>query len=321
MATSIPVAGIDSYFAKEIIFKLRHDKILAALCEDTLELLQKCVDLINREMMVIYNEIAYWRTVSEATMAEKKLINLFHHGPLHFLSTIRKYLCETLTEDEDSLVDLRLSILRDAFTVLAELLGNLHDSGSEIRSVSLLYDKLSISAPDVNFASSDESVDRSDLPSDQLQTLSKQTHDKVYCCLARVIKCLSILNDSHLNDRDSNLQNSRSGSGITEMVEMSEAAKRLMTEVEVPPKFVESIALIFFHIIDRAACCYPGSVCSSAKSFPALLALVSAHNGDRTIRNQLCCTIHNGWNISANFSSSSNCDADEYRGACPRSPR
>jgi hypothetical protein len=57
-AKSVPVAGIDTFIARNISFKLRHDPSLSSTSTLTIQLLQKSVDLINYEMLRIFREIA-----------------------------------------------------------------------------------------------------------------------------------------------------------------------------------------------------------------------------------------------------------------------
>jgi hypothetical protein len=140
--SSVPVAGIDVFMIRELFFILREDSTLAEICVGTVNLLQRSVDLVNSEMLVIYDEIKYWREVSEASPLKKVYTKLLKQGPLHFLTTARSlFENEKIFEKEDSMIDLRLSILRETFQRLAILLGTLHNCGADIRRICADYNK------------------------------------------------------------------------------------------------------------------------------------------------------------------------------------
>jgi hypothetical protein len=172
---TVPVAGIDSFIIRDIAFKLRHDPNLSILSTKTIHLLQKGVDLVNHEMLIIFHEIEYWRGIAQATPLQKHITNLFHQGPIHFLTTLRSYFFDNhyhlsstslssvlpssssassqqqsifmiselnSYQQKDQLIDLRLSILQNKFYSLGILLNILYQSGTEIRSILLIYEKL-----------------------------------------------------------------------------------------------------------------------------------------------------------------------------------
>ena len=133
---SVPVAGIDMFMIREIAFSLREDPKLADVLVRTVHLLQQSVNLVNKEMVVIYNEIKYWRELSEASPFKKVYTKLLKQGPLHFLITARNlFENEKTFEVEDGLIDLKLSILRDTFNGLAAILGSLNNCGADIRHI------------------------------------------------------------------------------------------------------------------------------------------------------------------------------------------
>ena len=188
---SVPIAGIDDFMKREISFHLREDPQLADICIGTLHLLQRGVDLVNQEMLVIFNEIKYWREASEASPLGKVYTKLLKQGPLHFLTTARSlFENEKTFEIEDGLIDLRISILLETFNRLATLLGNLHECGSDIRRICRDYNKLKLESRQTNIkiytVVSEESFSSANISPELTFALLQSGRVRVAGCLRRI---------------------------------------------------------------------------------------------------------------------------------------
>lgn len=180
MTLTVPIAGIDTYLLRNISFQLNNTSNISnnnlnnnlfsintpfpininhfnpSLSNNTnnnsnnihnillilISLLQRSINLINKQLKIIYNEIEYWRIVSEANKYEKHINNLFCQGPIHFLSILRLYFFDNIIIGEDNTVDLRLSILKNKFKNLILLLNSFYCIGSDIRFIIEEYDHI-----------------------------------------------------------------------------------------------------------------------------------------------------------------------------------
>jgi hypothetical protein len=254
LAKSVPVAGIDSFIARNISFKLRHDQNLSSVSTLTIQLFQKSVDLINYEMLRIFREIEYWRGLSESTLLKKYLTNIFYQGPIHFLSTIRRYFFDTsnisggssgsgtthLLLQNEEMINLRLVILQNKFNSLAILLNNLHQYGSTLRSILHCYEQYWCHEHVIRGYSpeTDESYSLDELTTDQYFQFTKESQKKIESCLEFLIHTFG--NDTfvtrsnhHSNGPAATTDDDMPGEHQLSLNELYELAEKCVREAEV----------------------------------------------------------------------------------------
>jgi hypothetical protein len=260
---TVPVAGIDSFIIRDIAFKLRHDTNLSIVSTRTILLLQRGVDLVNHEMLIIFHEIEYWRGIAQATPFEKHITNLFHQGPTHFLSTLRAYFFDnpllppqqsmvsvvsttsTSTElsqnQKDQMIDLRLSILQNKFHSLGLLLNTLHQSGATIRTILSKYQELWSGRHTIRRYSpeTDESCySIDDLSSEQFVEFRGHCHSLIENCLNLLINIFG--NDTFVRGQNETRSLSavdKISDEISQLLinDICDSAEKCVKEAEVPP--------------------------------------------------------------------------------------
>lgn len=144
---SLYVGGIDHVMLREIVFMLSSDSELVRACIGSFYLLQKCVDIVTRQMEIIHDEIEYWRSFLLSTPIQKVSINLFRTGPSNFVRLAKEYLTGNISTSSNNIEltgDLRLAILRETFSNLASLLGSLHNCTSELRMIFTEFENITL---------------------------------------------------------------------------------------------------------------------------------------------------------------------------------
>lgn len=132
-----------------MLFSLRQSDDLKSVCECTLILLQKSVDLVNNSMTLIFEERQYWRKVLDADPFEKLQVSLLHAGPMGFMSSMRKLIFTAKIQYKDATIDLKLAILRETFNKLASILGALYQSGSVLKKISTDIENMAFTVIDI----------------------------------------------------------------------------------------------------------------------------------------------------------------------------